>query len=70
MHSVCPCCGAEIKDYIRAVYRAVREVHDQNKEILAAVVTDPAKLAELTEKLKAQKSAIDAAIAANPVPPS
>jgi hypothetical protein len=69
MH-ICECCGAEIKQYLRVLYRAVREVQNQNEEILSAVVTDPAKLAELTEKLKAQKAAIDAAIQANPVPAS
>ena len=61
--SMCQCCGPEIRSLLRHI------VH-QNEEILAAVVVDPAKLAELTARLNAKTAAVNAAVASNPVPKS
>ncbi len=69
MCSNCEACNhREVVGLLREII--AREKHNEHHlhTILEAVVVDPTKLAELTAQLNARTEALNAAIAANPVP--
>lgn len=52
------------------IKQLLRHIVHQNDEILAALVIDPSKLAELTDRLNKKTAAVQAVVAANPIPSS
>lgn len=62
------CSSCEALDSLSRIERELRHIRHQNDEILAALVADPTKLAELTARLNAKTKAVNDAVAANPIP--